>query len=44
MISKIKLKGCDVLLPGIGQRCGDWNLKHNEYYYCNECGANIEQC
>lgn len=30
-------EGCGKSLGIIRESCGNWSLKHNEYYYCDEC-------
>lgn len=38
MISKKRLGFCSKLIEfGFGKHCGDWSLKHDEYYYCEDC-------
>lgn len=32
-------KGCDKVEWNAG--CGDWSLKHNEYYYCENCFSKL---
>ncbi len=44
IISKEKLQGCNKRLPLMCERCGDWSLKHNEYYYCNDCYKKRIRC
>jgi hypothetical protein len=35
-ITKTKLDySCNKVV--MSNRCGSWSLKHNEYYYCEEC-------
>lgn len=44
IISKIRIVGCGKRVhPFTNDYCGDWSLKHNEYYYCDECGKLVEK-
>ena len=43
MISEKQLRYCcGKHIPLIGQVCGSWSLKHNEYYYCEDCMKKTE--
>ena len=43
-ILKIKLKSCGKKVhPYMATECGDYDLKHNDYVYCDECVKRNEE-